>query len=86
MPLRMTPNFEDLSCEFAFGQDALPAEEDPLMQEVRHSINEGHRTAAAAAVPVDSKLVHRLHATDVPHKHDSPEDCHHFIGFACWKP
>lgn len=35
MPLRMTPNFEDLSCEFAFGQDALPAEEDPLMQEVR---------------------------------------------------
>lgn len=34
MPLRMTPNFEDLSCEFAFGQDALPAEEDPLMQEV----------------------------------------------------
>lgn len=31
----MTPNFEDLSCEFAFGQDALPAEEDPLMQEVR---------------------------------------------------
>lgn len=35
MPLRMTPNFEDLSCEFAFGQDALPASEDPLMQEVR---------------------------------------------------
>ncbi|CAM9305763.1 unnamed protein product [Scytosiphon promiscuus] len=33
MPLRMTPNFEDLSCEFAFGQDALPASEDPLMQE-----------------------------------------------------
>eukprot|EP00903_Cladosiphon_okamuranus_P006765 g6597.t1 len=33
MPLRMTPNFEDLSCEFAFGQDALPADEDPLMQE-----------------------------------------------------
>ncbi|CAN0099857.1 unnamed protein product, partial [Ectocarpus fasciculatus] len=33
MPLRMTPNFEDLSCEFAFGQDALPAEEDPLMRE-----------------------------------------------------
>lgn len=30
----MTPNFEDLSCEFAFGQDALSAEEDPLMQEV----------------------------------------------------
>lgn len=33
--MRMTPNFEDLSCEFAFGQHALPAEEDPLMQEVR---------------------------------------------------
>ncbi|CAN0058967.1 unnamed protein product, partial [Ectocarpus sp. 8 AP-2014] len=33
MPLRMTPNFEDLSCEFAFGQDALPSEEDPLMRE-----------------------------------------------------
>ena len=38
MPLRMTPNFEDLSCEFAFGQDALPAEDDPLMQEVRYSM------------------------------------------------
>ena len=34
MPLRMTPNFEDLSCEFAFGQEALAVEDDPLMQEV----------------------------------------------------
>eukprot|EP00904_Undaria_pinnatifida_P000245 jgi/Undpi1/10220/HiC_scaffold_28.g12673.m1 len=33
MPLRMTPNFEDLSCEFAFGQEALAVEDDPLMQE-----------------------------------------------------
>lgn len=36
MPLRMTPDFEDLSCEFAFGQAAASVEDDPLMQEVRH--------------------------------------------------
>ena len=35
MPLRMTPDFEDLSCEFVFGQAAVPVEDDPLMQEVR---------------------------------------------------
>ena len=28
-PLRMTPNFEDLSCEMNFGQVALPLEEGP---------------------------------------------------------
>lgn len=39
MPLRMTPNFEDLSCEFAFGQAAAPVEDDPLMQEVRFGGN-----------------------------------------------
>ncbi|CAM9614141.1 unnamed protein product, partial [Sphacelaria rigidula] len=38
MPLRMTPNFEDLSCEFAFGQAAAPVENDPLMQEVRYTV------------------------------------------------
>lgn len=32
--MRMTPNFEDLSCEFAFGQAATSVEEDPLMKEV----------------------------------------------------
>lgn len=36
MPLRMTPNFEDLSCEFAFGQAAALVEDDPLMLEVRN--------------------------------------------------
>lgn len=40
MPLRMTPNFEDLSCEFAFGQVAARVEDDPLMQEVRHPLND----------------------------------------------
>ncbi|CAM9286556.1 unnamed protein product [Discosporangium mesarthrocarpum] len=34
MPFRMTPNFEDLSCEFSFGQAALPMDQDPLMKEV----------------------------------------------------
>ncbi|CAM9620781.1 unnamed protein product [Ascophyllum nodosum] len=33
MPLRMTPDFEDLSCEFVFGQAAVPVEDDPLMRE-----------------------------------------------------
>ncbi|CAN0015682.1 unnamed protein product, partial [Phaeothamnion confervicola] len=33
MPLRMTPNFDDLSCEFAFGHAPLPRDEDPQLKD-----------------------------------------------------
>lgn len=51
MPLRMTPNFEDLSCEFVFGQEAARADEDPLMKEVRFNGIRGQYTIVPYSPP-----------------------------------
>lgn len=32
LPLRMTPDFEDMSCQMSFGLHPLPLEEDPAIQ------------------------------------------------------
>ena len=31
LPLRMTPNYEDMSCQMSFGVHPLPIEEDPAI-------------------------------------------------------
>jgi len=33
LPVTMTPNFEDMSCEMIFGKAPLPIEEDPALQQ-----------------------------------------------------
>jgi hypothetical protein len=33
LPLTMVPNFEDLSCDMIFGQEAPPLDADPVFQQ-----------------------------------------------------
>eukprot|EP00271_Cylindrocystis_brebissonii_P014304 TRINITY_DN35621_c0_g1_i1.p1 TRINITY_DN35621_c0_g1~~TRINITY_DN35621_c0_g1_i1.p1 ORF type:complete len:300 (+),score=48.25 TRINITY_DN35621_c0_g1_i1:226-1125(+) len=38
LPLTMTPNFEDMSCEMIFGQQPPPLEEDPALQQPCYAV------------------------------------------------
>lgn len=54
LPLTMTPNFEDMSCEMIFGQSPSLLEEDPALQQPCYAVL---CTTALSDVPKCPKLV-----------------------------